>query len=95
MVCGYYGRGPTRGRKGEEDGCGRLLSTGDDVVHRSGIGPLPDYPQTTVDKVASVFEFRLYLIDCVCVGKYYHFSPHPPLSPLVLISKKFAVRNPK
>ena len=29
------------------------------------IGPLPDDPQTTVDKVASAFEFRLYLIDCL------------------------------
>ena len=60
------------------------------------IGPLPDYPQTTVDKVASVIELDfVYLIDCVSVGKYYHFSPHPPLSPLVLNSKKFAVMNPK
>ena len=28
------------------------------------IGPLPDYPQTTVDKVASVIEFIDYLIVC-------------------------------
>ena len=49
------------------------------------VGPLPDYPQTTVDKVASVIEFIDYLIVCLSVSKYYHFSPHPPLSPLVLI----------
>ena len=29
------------------------------------IGPLPDYPQTTVDKVASVIEFIDYLIVCL------------------------------
>ena len=65
-------------------------------------GPLPDDPQTTVDKVASVFEFIDCLIDCVSVGKYSHFSPHPPLfpsfillSPLLLISKIFAVMNKK
>ena len=28
------------------------------------VGPLPDYPQTTVDKVASVIEFIDYLIVC-------------------------------
>ena len=55
------------------------------------VGPLPDYPQTTVDKVASAFEFIDYLIVCLCVGKYYHLSPHPPLSPLLRNSKKFAV----
>ena len=59
------------------------------------IGPLPDYPQTTVDKVASVIEIRLCLLDCLLVSKYSNFSPHPPLSPLLLISKKFTVMNPK
>ena len=44
---------------------------------------------------ASVFEFSICLIVCLLVGKYYHFSPHPPLSPLSLISKKFAVINAK
>ena len=29
------------------------------------IGPRPEYPQTTVDKGASAFEFRLWLIACV------------------------------
>ena len=43
------------------------------------IGPRPEYPQTTVDKGASAFEFRLYLIVCLCVSKFYHLSPHPPL----------------
>ena len=33
------------------------------------IGPLPDDPQTTVDKVASVIEFIDYLIVCVSVCK--------------------------
>ena len=32
---------------------------------------------------------------CLSVGKYYHLSPHPPLSPLVWNSKKFAVLNKK
>ena len=47
----------------------------------------------------------VYLIVCLSVDKYSHFSPHPPLfpsfillsplSPLLLISKKFPVMNPK
>jgi len=67
----------------------------------------PDDPQRI--RVASVFEldFVLYLLDCLSVlcllvGKYSHFSPHPPLfpsfillSPLLLISKIFAVMNKK
>ena len=48
------------------------------------IGPRPEYPQTTVDKVASAFELDfvylfIYLIDCLSVGKYSNISPHPPL----------------
>merc|ERR1711873_280628 len=43
---------------------------------------------------ASVFEFSICLIVCLCVGKYYHLSPHPPLSPLLLHFKNFAVMNP-
>ena len=32
------------------------------------IGPRPEYPQTTVDKVASAFELDfVYLIDCLSV----------------------------
>ena len=50
-------------------------------THKIIIGPLPDDPQTTVDKVASVFEFSDCLLDCLSVGKYSNFSPHPPLFP--------------
>ena len=64
----------------------------------------PDDPQTTGDKVASVFEtsvclcvyFFVYLFTCLCVlGKFSNSSPHPPLSPLLLISKIFSVMNKK
>ena len=60
----------------------------------------PDDPQTTGDKVASVFETSVslfvYLFTCLCVlGKFSNFSPHPPLSPLLLISKIFSVMNKK
>ena len=37
----------------------------------------------------------IYLLDCMHVSKFYQFSPHPPLSPLVWNSKKFAVLNKK
>ena len=39
------------------------------------IGPLPDYPQTTVDKVASVIELDfVYLIVCLSVcGQIFSF----------------------
>ena len=59
--------------------------------------PLLDYPQTTVDKsVPQLLKSLLvYLIVCLSVGKYFHISPHPPLSPLVWNSKKFAVLNKK
>ena len=51
------------------------------------IGPLPDYPQTTVDKVASVIELDFtWLIVCLLVGKYSNLSPHPPLAPYCLLS---------
>ena len=43
------------------------------------IGPRPEYPQTTVDKVAPAFEYFIYLLDCLLVGKFYHISPHPPM----------------
>ena len=67
----------------------------------------PDDPQTTGDKVASVFEFSDCLFsDCLFVlCKFSNFSPHPPLfpsfiilsplSPLLLISKIFSVMNKK
>ena len=63
----------------------------------------PDDPQRI--RVASVFELFFFVCLIVClfsVGKYSHFSPHPPLfpsfillSPLLLISKIFAVMNKK
>ena len=61
----------------------------------------PDDPQGI--RVASVFElFVCLFVLCLIVGKYSHFSPHPPLfpsfillSPLLLISKIFSVMNKK
>ena len=55
-------------------------------------------------RVASVFEISVYLFvylftclfTCLCVlGKFSNSSPHPPLSPLLLISKIFSVMNKK
>ena len=55
-------------------------------------------------RVASVFEISvcvfiylfIYLFVCLCVlGKFSNYSPHPPLSPLLLISKIFSVMNKK
>merc|ERR1711873_394040 len=46
-----------------------------------------EYPQRI--RVVSVFE--TCVLDCLFVGKYYHLSPHPPLSPLLRNSKKLAV----
>ena len=65
-------------------------------IYSFSIGPRPEYPQTTVEKGASAFELDFVcLIVCLFVSKYSNLSPHPPLSPLVWNSKKFAVLNKK
>ena len=78
------------------------------ILDMCDIGPFPDYPQTTVDKVASVIELDFtWLIVCLSANILIYLlillSPLSsllillsPLSPLLLlISKKFAVMNPK
>ena len=59
------------------------------------VGPLHDYPQTTVEKGASAFELDFVcLFDCLWANIL--ISLHILLcSPLLRNSKKFATMNPK
>jgi len=59
---------------------GELWTRRADGEHK--IGPLSDYPQRIRVCLSCWIQYSLF--DCLFVGKYYHFSPHPPLTPLVL-----------
>ena len=76
------------------------MGSGQLVGARTGIiGPRPEYPQTTVDKVAPAFELDfVYLLDCllVCLWANIINSLHILLfSPLLRNSKKCTVMNHK